>query len=58
MNGKILGKGVIRGNDGKRYSFNTSEIKNAQGIKIDDLIGSEVDFETSNWGGGEFISCS
>lgn len=57
MNGKILGKGVIRGNDGKRYSFNISEIKNAQGIKIDDLIGSKVDFETSNWG-GEFISCS
>lgn len=52
MNGKILGKGVIRADDGRRYSFNTSEVKNAQGINIDDLIGSEVDFEISQLGGG------
>lgn len=54
MNGKILGKGVIRADDGRRYSFNTSEVKNAQGINIDDLIGSEVDFEISQLGGGDY----
>ena len=51
MNGKILGDGVIRGNDGKRYIFNANEIKNAQGKSIGDLVGSEVDFEISNGGG-------
>ena len=51
MNGKILGDGVIRGNDGKRYAFSANEIKNAQGKSIGDLVGSEVDFEISNGGG-------
>lgn len=51
MNGKILGNGVIRGDDGRRYLFNANEIQNAQGKNIDDLIGSEVDFEIANGGG-------
>lgn len=50
MNGKILGDGVIRGYDGRRYTFSANEIQNAQGKNINDLVGSEVDFEISNSG--------
>lgn len=50
MNGKILGDGVIRGYDGRRYAFSANEIQNAQGKNINDLVGSEVDFEISNSG--------
>lgn len=50
MNGKILGDGVIRGYDGKRYAFSANEIQNTQGKNINDLVGSEVDFEISNSG--------
>lgn len=57
MTGKILGiqqdKGVIRANDGNRYTFNASEIQNADGKNISDFIGSEVDFEIRTEGGGQ-----
>lgn len=58
MTGKILGiqqdKGVIRANDGNRYAFNASEIQNAQGKNVADLVGSEVDFEIRTEGGGKY----
>lgn len=44
MNGKILGNGVISGNDGKRYHFEPSDIKNLDGRDISQLSGKEVDF--------------
>lgn len=37
MVGKILGLGAIRGDDGKRYGFEISDIKNLNGISIDDI---------------------
>lgn len=48
MEGKILGAGVIRGKDGKRYAFELNEVQNTQGKDIDEFIGSEVDFEIAN----------
>lgn len=48
MEGKILGAGVIRGKDGKRYAFELNEVQNTQGKDIDEFIGSEVDFEIVN----------
>ena len=48
MRGKILGIGVIRGKDDKRYVFDTNELQNAQGRGIDELVGSEVDFEVAD----------
>ena len=48
MKGKILGAGVIRGKDDKRYTFDTNELQNAQGRDIDELVGSEVDFEVAD----------
>ena len=53
MKGKILGAGVIRGKDDKRYTFDTNELQNAQGRDIDELVGSEVDFEVAD---GEAVS--
>lgn len=44
MNGKILGNGAISGNDGKRYHFEPSDIKNLDGRDISQLSGQEVDF--------------
>lgn len=46
MQGKILADGLISGVDGKRYTFKTSDLKNAQGKSIESIIGSEVDFES------------
>lgn len=47
MEGKILGVGVIRGKDGKRYAFDESDI-DTQGKGIDELIGCEIDFEVQD----------
>ena len=48
MQGKILGAGVIRGKDDKRYAFDLNELQNTQGKDINEFIGSEVDFEVAN----------
>lgn len=52
MQGKILGfddlQGAIRGDDGKRYHFDISEVKNAKNADLETLSGSEVDFELAN----------
>ena len=45
MQGKILADGLIGGNDGNRYTYMASDLKNAQGKSINAIIGSEVDFE-------------
>ena len=45
MQGKILADGLISGNDGKRYTFTPSDLKNAEGKGSNSLIGCEVDFE-------------
>ena len=45
MQGKILADGLIGGNDGNRYTYTASDLKNAQGKSINAIIGSEVDFE-------------
>lgn len=43
MTGKILGSGVIKAEDGNRYNYDESELKNAKlNQKLD---GLEVDFE-------------
>lgn len=44
MQGKILTDGLIGGNDGNRYTYTASDLKNAQGKSINAIIGSEVDF--------------
>ena len=44
MQGKILADGLIGGNDGNRYTYTASDLKNAQGKSINAIIGSEVDF--------------
>lgn len=46
MKGKILGLGVISGDDGKRYSFEVSNIKNLKDRNPESLENCEVDFET------------
>lgn len=52
MQGKILGfddlQGAILGDDGKRYHFDISEVKNAKNADLETLSGSEVDFELAN----------
>lgn len=52
MQGKILGfddlQGTIRCDDGKRYHFDISEVKNAKSADLETLSGSEVDFELAN----------
>ena len=45
MQGKILADGLISGNDGIRYTYTASDLKNAQGKSLNAIIGSEVDFE-------------
>ena len=45
MQGKILADGLISGNDGNRYTYTASDLKNAQSKSINAIIGSEVDFE-------------
>lgn len=47
MKGTILGDGFISGEDGKRYSYNPSEIQNLQGRDPQALSGVRVDFEAS-----------
>lgn len=46
MKGKVLGLGVISGDDGKRYSFEVSDIKNLKDRNPESLENCEVDFET------------
>ncbi|TKX29620.1 hypothetical protein CQA38_02265 [Campylobacter sp. MIT 12-5580] len=48
MQGKILGAGAIRGDDGKRYSFKLEEVKNLNGKSEEQLVGAVVDFEIEN----------
>lgn len=52
MQGKILDfddlQGTILGDDGKRYHFDISEVKNAKNADLETLSGSEVDFELAN----------
>lgn len=45
MDGKILAKDLIKGADGRHYTFDLSELKNAQNREF---IGCEVDFETQD----------
>lgn len=45
MKGKILDINLIVGSDEKRYSFEASDIANAKEQSVQNLIGSEVDFE-------------
>ncbi|EMZ38562.1 hypothetical protein [Helicobacter bilis] len=45
MQGKILGLGVIRGDDGNRYSFSLDDIANLSGYNSRNLAGYQVDFE-------------
>ena len=47
MVGKILAPGVISGNDGNRYSYEVSELKNLENKDPNKLSGSEVDFTIS-----------
>lgn len=44
MQGKVLADGLIAGNDGNRYTYTASDLKNAQGKSVNAIIGSEVDF--------------
>ncbi|MBR2149362.1 MAG: hypothetical protein IJ965_08055 [Campylobacter sp.] len=53
MQGRILSEGVLRAEDGKRYTFSMSDIQNSQGI--DELIGLEVDFELEDGVAKELI---
>lgn len=46
MRGKILGAGVISGDDGKRYYYDEGELKNAKANQK--LEGAEVDFEVKD----------
>lgn len=50
MKGKILGLGVISGDDGKRYSFELSDISNLGERNPQNLAGCEVDFEAGEDG--------
>lgn len=43
MRGKILGAGIIRAEDGKRYTFELADIQNL--ANREDLEGLEIDFE-------------
>lgn len=45
MQGKILGLGVIRGDDGNRYSFSLDDIANLSGYNSRNLARYQVDFE-------------
>lgn len=45
MKGKILGTGIISGDDGQRYSFEASDIANLDGRNPENLAGAEVEFE-------------
>lgn len=47
MKGKILGVGAISGDDGKRYSFEISDIANLENRNPNNLAGCGVDFEVS-----------
>lgn len=44
MRGKILGAGVISGDDGKRYQYTLADIKNLEGKDENWLANCEVDF--------------
>lgn len=44
MRGKILGIGIISGDDGNRYKFGIEEIQNLEGRSSEMLVGCEVDF--------------
>lgn len=45
MKGKILALGIIRGEDGNRYSFSLEDIQNLGSKDENSLINCEVDFE-------------
>ncbi|EEO25872.1 hypothetical protein [Helicobacter winghamensis] len=45
MRGKVLGIGMISGDDGNRYNFEPSDIANLGKRTLDSLIGCEVDFQ-------------
>ena len=45
LKGKILGIGMISGDDGNRYNFEISDIANLNNRNPDSLAGCEVDFE-------------
>ncbi len=47
MKGKILAVGLISGEDGNRYTFETSDVANLEGRSMENLTGCEVDFEVS-----------
>ncbi|WP_297810602.1 hypothetical protein [uncultured Helicobacter sp.] len=45
MLGRILSENIISGNDGHRYNFEVSEIRNLEGRAVQSIIENEVDFE-------------
>lgn len=48
MKGKILGLGIISGEDGNRYSFSLEDIQNLGSKDENALVNCEVDFEVEN----------
>ena len=48
MKGTILAQGVISANDGNRYTYDISEIKNLDGKDPNNLKTAQVDFEPSS----------
>lgn len=47
MRGKVLGIGLISGDDGNRYSFEPSDISNLGKRTLEGLTGCEVDFQVN-----------
>lgn len=44
MKGKVLGLGVISGDDGNRYEFDVAEVQNLNNANPQTLVGKQVDF--------------
>ena len=55
MKGKILGYGVISGDDGLRYHFQPSDIVNLENKDPNKLSGAEVDFVANNGNASEIF---
>lgn len=55
MKGKILGHGIISGDDGLRYHFQTSDIVNLENKDPNKLSGSEVDFVANDGNASEIF---
>lgn len=55
MKGKILGEGAISGSDGKRYTYQNSDVANLGERNPKQLTGCEVDFEVDGEGKAKAI---